>query len=63
MGVQRKPVNALCNDRRQVTAALILARVFGNSPHLRLNVQRRTDLWKPMHSPGDGSSAPVTAAA
>lgn len=32
-GVQRKHVNALCNDRRNVTAAtaLILARVFSNS--------------------------------
>ena len=34
MGVQRKHVNELCNNRRAVTAptALILARVFGNSP-------------------------------
>jgi addiction module HigA family antidote len=33
MGLQRKHVNKLCNDRRNVTAAsaLILARVFGNS--------------------------------
>jgi addiction module HigA family antidote len=38
MGVQRKHVNELCNDRRGVTAAtaLILARVFGNSPEFRL---------------------------
>jgi addiction module HigA family antidote len=52
MGVQRKHVNELCNDRRQVTAptALILARVFGNSPDFWLNVQRRSDLWKAMHS-------------
>jgi antitoxin HigA-1 len=43
MGVQRKHVNELCNDRRNVTAAtaLILARVFGNSPDFWLNVQRR----------------------
>jgi len=48
MGVQRKHVNELCNDRRNVTAAtaLILARVFGNSPDFWLNVQRRTDLWE-----------------
>jgi antitoxin HigA-1 len=47
MGVPRKHVNELCNDRRSVTAptALILARVFGNSPEFWLNVQRRTDLW------------------
>ena len=53
MGVQRKHVNELCNDRRAVTAAtaLILARVFGNSPEFWLNVQRRTDLWEAMHSP------------
>jgi plasmid maintenance system antidote protein VapI len=37
MGVQRKHVNEVCNDRRNVTAAtaLILARVFGNSPGLQ----------------------------
>jgi addiction module HigA family antidote len=53
MGVQRKHVNELCNDRRAVTAptALILARVFGNSPDFWLNVQRRSDLWEAMHSP------------
>ena len=41
------------NDRRNVTAptALILARVFGNSPDFWLNVQRRGDLWNAMHSP------------
>ena len=53
MGVQRKHVNALCNNRRTVTAAtaLILARVFGNSPDFWLNVQRRTELWEAMHDP------------
>ncbi len=53
MGVQRKHVNELCNDRRKVTVstALILARVFGNSPDFWLNVQRRSDLWAAMHSP------------
>src|SRR6185437_7673377 len=53
MGVQRKHVNELCNGRRAVTAAtaLILARVFGNSPDFWLNVQRRSDLWKAMNNP------------
>jgi addiction module HigA family antidote len=53
MGVQRKHVNELCNDRRNVTAstALILARVFGNSPDFWLNVQRRNALWEATHSP------------
>ena len=53
MGVPRKHVNELCNDRRAVTAptALILARVFGNSPDFWLNVQRRNDLWEVMNTP------------
>jgi antitoxin HigA-1 len=53
MGVPRKHVNELCNDRRSVTVptALILARVFGNSADFWLNVQRRTDLWAAMHDP------------
>ncbi|MEQ1889754.1 MAG: HigA family addiction module antitoxin [Alphaproteobacteria bacterium] len=53
MGVQRKHVNELCNERRAVTAAtaLILARVFGNSPDFWLNIQRRSELWEVMHSP------------
>ena len=53
MGVERKLVNEICNDRRAVTAdtALMLARVFGNSPEFWLNVQRRTDLWEALHTP------------
>jgi len=52
MGVPRKHVNELCNERRAVTVAtaLILARVFGNSPDFWLNVQRRSDPWETMHS-------------
>ena len=36
-----------------VTAAtaLILARIFGNSPDFWLDVQRRGDLWEAMSSP------------
>ena len=51
MGVPRKHVNELCNDRRRVTAAtaLILARVFGNSAEFWLNLQRRIDLWDALH--------------
>jgi addiction module HigA family antidote len=53
MGVPRKHVNELCRDRRAVTAptALILARVFGNTPDFWLNAQRRTDLWQALNSP------------
>jgi addiction module HigA family antidote len=55
MGVPRKHVNELCNDRRTVTAptALILARVFDNEPEFWLNVQRRTDLWLALNSPSE----------
>jgi antitoxin HigA-1 len=61
MGVQRKHVNELCNDRRTVTAptALILARVFGN--------KRRSDLWEAMNSPRERErikgARPIRAAA
>ena len=53
MGVRRKHVNELCNNRRKLTAAtaLILARVLGNSPDFWLNVQRRSDLWEAMTDP------------
>ena len=69
MGVPRKHVNELCNDRRSVTAptALILARVFGNSPDFWLNVQRRTDLWEAMHNAKEaeriGRARPLNLAA
>lgn len=55
MGVPRKHVNELCNNRRSVTAAtaLILARVFGNSADFWLNVQRRSDLWVVMNTPDE----------
>ena len=53
MGVPRKHVNELCNDRRAVTAstALILARVIDNSPEIWLNIHRRMDLWTALKSP------------
>lgn len=53
MGVPRKHVNELCNDRRAVSAdtALILVRVFGNSPEFWLNLQQRNDLWEALNTP------------
>jgi addiction module HigA family antidote len=52
MGVQRRRVNELCNNRRNVTAAtaLILARVFGMSPDFWLKIARRSDLREAMNS-------------
>lgn len=69
MGVQRKHVNELCNDRRNITAAtaLILSRVFGTSPDFWLNLQRRNDLWKAMNDPSERKridrAKPLTRAA
>jgi addiction module HigA family antidote len=52
-GLPRKHINELCRDRRAITAdtALILSRVFGNSPEFWLNTQRRADLWEALHTP------------
>ena len=62
MGVPRKHVNELCNDRRTVTAAtaLILAKVFGNTPDFWLNLQRRNDLWQAMNSLDAGQAFVVS---
>ena len=53
MGVSRKTVNELCTDKRSVTAdtALMLARVFGNTPDFWLNLQQRNDIWAALHTP------------
>jgi antitoxin HigA-1 len=58
-GVQRKDINELCNRNVTAATALILARVFGNSPDFWLNVQRRTDLWERSTVPAsaNGSNA------
>ena len=53
MGVPRKHVSELCNNRRRITAdtALILARVFGNSAEFWINTQTRNDLWEALNIP------------
>ena len=53
MGVPLEHVNELCNNRRGITTAtaLILARVFGNTPDFWLNTQRRGDLWQGLRDP------------
>ncbi len=52
LGVARKTANELCNDKTSITAdtALMLAIVFGNSAEFWLNLQKRNDLWKAIHS-------------
>ncbi len=51
MGVERRLVNEICVGKRAITAdtALMLARVFGNTPEFWLNTQRRTDLWEALN--------------
>ncbi|MCF6187300.1 MAG: HigA family addiction module antitoxin [Desulfobulbaceae bacterium] len=53
MGVSRRTVNEICTGKRAVTVdtALMLARVFGNTPDFWLNVQRRNDIWSALHTP------------
>lgn len=53
MGVPRKHVNELCNNRRAITAdtALILARVFDMSPDFWLNLQQRNEIWDALNTP------------
>jgi addiction module HigA family antidote len=53
MGVSRKTINEICNNKRSITVdtALMLAKIFGNTPNFWLNLQQRNDLWKLMHSP------------
>jgi len=53
MGVSRKTVNELCTGKRGVTvdSALMLAKVFDSTPDFWLNLQRRSDIWKALHSP------------
>jgi addiction module HigA family antidote len=53
MGVSRRTVNEICTGKRAVTVdtALMLARVFDNTPDFWLNVQRRNDIWAALHTP------------
>lgn len=53
MGVSRRTVNELCTGKRSITVdtALMLAKVFANTPNFWLNLQQRNDLWTALHSP------------
>ncbi|WP_035693689.1 HigA family addiction module antitoxin [Azospirillum halopraeferens] len=53
LGVPRKHVNELCNNRRAITAdtALMLSRVFDTSVEFWANLQLRNDLWAALHDP------------
>src|ERR1041385_8913388 len=47
MGVSRRAVNELCQERRGVSTDMAhrLARVFGNSPEFWLRMQQAVDIW------------------
>ena len=53
MRISRKTINELCTNRRAITVdtALMLATVFGNTADFWLNLQRRNELWKALHTP------------
>jgi len=53
MGVSRRTVNELCTNKRSITidTALMLAKVFGNTPNFWLNLQQRNDIWAALNSP------------
>lgn len=48
LGVSRQTINELLRERRAVSPAmaLLLPRLFGNSPEFWLNAQRAVDLWE-----------------
>lgn len=48
MGVSRRTVSEIVNERRRVTPdiAFRLARVFNSTPEMWLNMQQAVDLWE-----------------
>ncbi len=53
MAVDRGTVDEICANKRFVTVdvALMLSKVFGNTPDFWLNVQQRNDIWIALHTP------------
>jgi addiction module HigA family antidote len=51
LGVSRKTISKIVNERGDVTPdmALRLARAFGTTPELWLNLQKNYDLWHASH--------------
>jgi len=52
VGVSRKTMSAIVNERKSVTPdmALRLSRAFSTTPELWLNLQRQYDLWQAARS-------------
>ncbi len=53
MGVTRTFINELVNNRRGITVdtAIMLSKVFNNSPEFWLNMQIDNQLWETLHNP------------
>ena len=51
LGVSRKTISKIVNERGDVTPemALRLAKTFGTSPELWINLQKNYDLWHASH--------------
>jgi len=54
MGVSRRTVNEICQERRGVSADLAhrLGRVFNTTPELWMNLQAAVDVWDALESNG-----------
>ncbi len=52
LGVSRRTINQLVNERRSITAdmALRLGKLTNTSPQLWLNLQTAVDLWDAAHA-------------
>lgn len=63
LGVSRKTISKIVNERGDVTPdmALRLARAFGTSPELWINLQRNYDLWHASHDSKAWQKARVIA--
>jgi len=63
MGVSRRTISDLVNERRRVTPdmAYRLARVFNSTPEMWLNMQQAVDLWdaRAVHGPEYRKIRPV----
>ncbi len=55
IGVSRRSVSMIVNESRPVTVDMAnrLARAFGTSPQLWLNLQRDVDVWEALHERRD----------
>ncbi|MBN2531041.1 MAG: HigA family addiction module antidote protein [Deltaproteobacteria bacterium] len=58
LGISRKTLSKILNEKGSITPemALRLARAFGTTPDLWLNLQKNFDLWNAEHASSDWKS-------